>query len=93
LEIAMTLATDPQVLLLDEPLAGMGVAEAERMVELLLRLKPHHAMMLVEHDIDAIFALADHLTVMVNGTVIASGEPAAIRADRGVQAAYLGEEH
>jgi branched-chain amino acid transport system ATP-binding protein len=61
--------------------------------ELLLRLKPHHAMMLVEHDIDAIFALADHLTVMVNGTVIASGEPAAIRADRGVQAAYLGEEH
>ena len=50
-------------------------------------------MMLVEHDIDAIFALADHLTVMVNGTVIASGEPAAIRADRGVQAAYLGEEH
>ena len=93
LEIAMTLATDPQVLLLDEPLAGMGVAEAERMVELLLRLKPRHAMMLVEHDIDAIFALADHLTVMVNGTVIASGEPAAIRADRGVQAAYLGEEH
>ncbi|MFD1709915.1 ABC transporter ATP-binding protein [Ottowia sp. GY511] len=93
LEIAMTLATDPQVLLLDEPLAGMGVAEAERMVELLLRLKPQHAMMLVEHDIDAIFALADHLTVMVNGTVIASGEPAAIRADRGVQAAYLGEEH
>ena len=89
----MTLATDPQVLLLDEPLAGMGVAEAESMVELLLRLKPHHAMMLVEHDIDAIFALADHLTVMVNGTVIASGEPAAIRADRGVQAAYLGEEH
>ena len=93
LEIAMTLATEPQVLLLDEPLAGMGVAEAERMVELLLRLKPHHAMMLVEHDIDAIFALADHLTVMVNGTVIASGEPAAIRADSGVQAAYLGEEH
>ncbi|MBK6868531.1 MAG: ABC transporter ATP-binding protein [Burkholderiales bacterium] len=93
LEIAMTLATEPQVLLLDEPLAGMGVAEAERMVELLLRLKPHHAMMLVEHDIDAIFALADHLTVMVNGTVIASGEPAAIRADAGVQAAYLGEEH
>ncbi len=93
LEIAMTLATDPQVLLLDEPLAGMGVAEAERMVELLLRLKPQHAIMVVEHDIDAIFALADHLTVMVNGTVIASGEPHAIRADAGVQAAYLGEEH
>ena len=93
LEIAMTLATAPQVLLLDEPLAGMGVAEAERMVELLLRLKPRHAMMLVEHDIDAIFTLADHLTVMVNGIVIASGEPAAIRADHGVQAAYLGESH
>ena len=87
----MTLATDPRVLLLDEPLAGMGAAEAERMVALLLRLKPRHAMMLVEHDIDAIFALADHLTVMVNGAVIASGEPAAIRADAAVQAAYLGE--
>ena len=93
LEIAMTLATEPQVLLLDEPLAGMGVAEAERMVELLLKLKKDHAMLLVEHDMDAIFALADHLTVMVNGQVIASGSPAAVRADRGVQAAYLGEEH
>lgn len=93
LEIAMTLATEPQVLLLDEPLAGMGVAEAERMVELLLKLKKDHAMLLVEHDMDAIFALADHLTVMVNGQVIASGTPAAVRADRGVQAAYLGEDH
>ena len=93
LEVAMTLATQPRVLLLDEPLAGMGTAEAERMVELLLRIKPRHAMMVVEHDIDAIFTLADHLTVMVNGTVIASGEPAVIRADRGVQAAYLGEDH
>ncbi|MFM8609618.1 MAG: ABC transporter ATP-binding protein [Burkholderiaceae bacterium] len=93
LEIAMTLATDPQVLLLDEPLAGMGTAEAERMVALLLRLKADHAIMLVEHDMDAVFALADHLTVMVNGQVIASGGPAEIRADAGVQAAYLGEEH
>jgi len=93
LEIAMTLATEPQVLLLDEPLAGMGTAEAERMVQLLLRLKEGHAIMLVEHDMDAVFALADHLTVMVNGQVIASGTPAAIRADAGVQAAYLGEEH
>lgn len=93
LEIAMTLATEPKVLLLDEPLAGMGVAEAERMVQLLLRLKSTHAMMLVEHDIDAIFTLADQLTVMVNGTVIASGLPASVRADAGVQAAYLGEEH
>jgi branched-chain amino acid transport system ATP-binding protein len=93
LEIAMTLATEPVVLLLDEPLAGMGVAEAESMVQLLLRLKKDHAMMLVEHDIDAIFTLADHLTVMVNGQVIASDKPEAVRADRGVQAAYLGEEH
>lgn len=93
LEIAMTLATQPQVLLLDEPLAGMGVAEAERMVELLLRLKLEHAIMLVEHDMDAVFTLADHLTVMVNGQVIASGTPEAIRNDAGVQAAYLGEEH
>ena len=93
LEIAMTLATEPQVLLLDEPLAGMGVAEAERMVELLQRLKPAHAIMLVEHDMDAVFALADHLTVMVNGEVIAHGTPPEVRADAGVQAAYLGEDH
>jgi branched-chain amino acid transport system ATP-binding protein len=92
LEIAMTLATEPVVLLLDEPLAGMGVAEAESMVQLLLRLKKDHAMMLVEHDIDAIFTLADHLTVMVNGQVIASDKPAVVRADSGVQAAYLGED-
>ncbi len=92
LEIAMTLATEPVVLLLDEPLAGMGVAEAESMVQLLLRVKKDHAMMLVEHDIDAIFTLADHLTVMVNGQVIASDKPAVVRADRGVQAAYLGED-
>lgn len=93
LEIAMALATGPSVLLLDEPLAGMGTAEAARMVELLLRLKPAHAILLVEHDMDAVFALADRLTVMVNGQVIASGPPAAIRADANVQAAYLGEEH
>jgi branched-chain amino acid transport system ATP-binding protein len=93
LEIAMTLATAPQVLLLDEPLAGMGTAEAERMVALLQRLKEAHAILLVEHDMDAVFALADRLTVMVNGQVIATGTPAEIRSDAGVQAAYLGEEH
>ncbi|RYX94975.1 MAG: ABC transporter ATP-binding protein [Comamonadaceae bacterium] len=93
LEIAMTLATEPEVVLLDEPLAGMGVAEAERMVELLLKIKPDHAIMLVEHDMDAVFTLADHLTVMVNGQVIASGTPAAVRADANVQTAYLGEDH
>lgn len=92
LEIAMALATNPQVLLLDEPLAGMGVAEAERMVALLQAIKKDHAMLLVEHDMDAVFALADRLTVMVNGQVIASGTPAEVRADAGVQAAYLGEE-
>lgn len=92
LEIAMTLATEPQVLLLDEPLAGMGMAEAQRMVELLLNLKKEHAILLVEHDMDAVFTLADHLTVMVNGQVIASGSPAEIRASASVQAAYLGEE-
>ena len=91
LEIAMTLATDPQVLLLDEPLAGMGAQEAERMVALLLAIKKDHAILLVEHDMDAVFALADRLTVMVNGEVIASGTPAEIRADAGVQTAYLGE--
>ncbi len=93
LEIAMTLATQPQVLLLDEPLAGMGAAEAERMVALLLELKKEHALMLVEHDMDAVFALADHMTVMVNGQPIASDTPANIRANAQVQAAYLGEAH
>ena len=93
LEIAMTLATEPQVVLLDEPLAGMGAVEAERMVELLKSIKKNHGILLVEHDMDAVFTLADRLTVMVNGQVIASGTPAEIRADAGVQAAYLGEEH
>ena len=91
LEIAMTLATDPQVLLLDEPLAGMGTAEAERMVDLLLRLKQAHAMMLVEHDMDAVFRIADRITVMVNGAVIASGTPDDVRASAEVRTAYLGD--
>jgi branched-chain amino acid transport system ATP-binding protein len=93
LEIAMALATDPQVLLLDEPLAGMGTAEAQRMIELLQSLKATHAMLLVEHDMDAVFSLADVLTVMVDGRVISTGSPAATRMDKGVQAAYLGEAH
>ncbi len=93
LEVAMCLAGNPSVLLLDEPLAGMGAEEAERMIGLLHSLKATHAIMLVEHDMDAVFALADVLTVMVDGRVIATGTPSAIRADAKVQAAYLGEEH
>ncbi len=93
LEIAIALATEPQVLLLDEPLAGMGKEEADRMMRLLLSIKPHYAVMLIEHDMDAVFALADKLTVMVDGTVIASDTPDAIRLNPSVQAAYLGEAH
>ena len=92
LEIAMALATSPKVLLLDEPLAGMGLAEAEKMVALLTRLKQDYALLLVEHDMDAVFALADQLTVMVNGKVIASGGASEIRHNADVRAAYLGEE-
>jgi branched-chain amino acid transport system ATP-binding protein len=90
LEVAMTLATAPSVLLLDEPLAGMGAEEAEQMVGLLQRLASTHAMLLVEHDMDAVFALAQRLTVMVDGKVLASGAPAEIRANPLVQEAYLG---
>ncbi|MCX7140905.1 MAG: ABC transporter ATP-binding protein [Proteobacteria bacterium] len=92
LEIAMTLATRPRILLLDEPLAGMGSEDSARMVELLRKLKHAHAMMLVEHDMDAVFALADRLTVMVNGNVLESGTPEQIRASAAVQEAYLGTE-
>ena len=90
LEIAMCLATAPQVLLLDEPLAGMGAEETERMLALLHELKSGHALMLVEHDMDAVFRIADCITVMVNGTVIAHGTPDEIRNSPEVQAAYLG---
>ena len=93
LEIAMCLSTKPRVLLLDEPLAGMGAEETERMLALLDRLKPGHAILLVEHDMDAVFRVADVITVMVNGEVIASDTPAAIRTNREVQVAYLGEDH
>lgn len=93
LEIAMCLATQPQVLLLDEPLAGMGAEETERMLALLAALKSQHAILLVEHDMDAVFRIADRITVMVNGAVIASDTPVAVRANPKVQEAYLGEEH
>jgi branched-chain amino acid transport system ATP-binding protein len=91
LEIAMVLATAPDVLLLDEPLAGMGAEEAHRMIELLRKLKTDHAILLVEHDMDAVFAVADTITVMVNGQVLESGPPAQIRASPAVRNAYLGD--
>ncbi len=91
LEIAMCLATKPQVLLLDEPLAGMGAEETERMLAILQALKADHAILLVEHDMDAVFRVADQVTVMVNGAVIATDAPAAIRDNPQVQTAYLGE--
>jgi branched-chain amino acid transport system ATP-binding protein len=90
LEIAMCLATAPQVLLLDEPLAGMGAEETERMLALLKELKDGHAILLVEHDMDAVFRIADRITVMVNGSVIASGTPTEVRSSPDVQLAYLG---
>jgi len=92
LEIAMVLATAPEVLLLDEPLAGMGAEEAQRMVALLKTLAREHAILLVEHDMDAVFAVADVITVMVNGQVLESGAPAQIRASPAVRRAYLGED-
>ena len=90
LEIAMCLATQPQLLLLDEPLAGMGAEESQKMVELIRRVAESHAVLLVEHDMDAVFQLAKRLTVMVDGRVLASGTPEEIRANREVQTAYLG---
>ena len=91
LEIAMCLAIEPQVLLLDEPLAGMGAEETERMLALLDELKTGHAILLVEHDMDAVFRVADCITVMVNGSVIASGTPDFVRNSAEVRSAYLGE--
>jgi len=91
-EIAMALATRPRVLLLDEPLAGMGAEESARIVALLKGLVAGHAILLVEHDMDAVFAVADVLTVMVNGMVLESGTPERIRSSRAVQEAYLGTD-
>ena len=91
LEIAMCLATTPDVLLLDEPLAGMGAEETERMLALLQTLKAEHAMLLIEHDMDAVFRVADVITVLVNGQVIACDSPQAVRTNAQVRVAYLGE--
>lgn len=92
LEIAMALATRPRMLLLDEPMAGMGPEESVRMIALLRELKRDLTILLIEHDMDAVFALADRISVLVYGRVIASGEPAAIRANEDVRKAYLGEQ-
>ena len=93
LELAVALATRPQLLLLDEPMAGLGVSESARMVELLKALRREVTIVLVEHDMDAVFALADRITVLVYGRVIASGQPADIRSNDEVKRAYLGEQH
>ncbi len=92
LEVAMALATRPRLLLLDEPMAGMGIDESQRMIALLSTLKRRQAMILVEHDMDAVFRLADRICVLVYGRVIASGTPEEIRANPEVRAAYLGED-
>jgi branched-chain amino acid transport system ATP-binding protein len=91
LEIAMALATKPRMLLLDEPMAGMGREDSERMVALLKRLKGRETILLIEHDMDVVFALADRITVLVYGRAIATGAPEAIRANAEVRQAYLGE--
>jgi branched-chain amino acid transport system ATP-binding protein len=92
LEIAMALATKPRLLLLDEPMAGMGPEESTRMVEMLRKLKGTVTILLIEHDMETVFALADRITVLVYGRVIASGDPAAVRNDPAVREAYLGEQ-
>jgi branched-chain amino acid transport system ATP-binding protein len=93
LELAVALATRPQLLLLDEPMAGLGVTESARMVKLLQELRKEVTIVLVEHDMEAVFALADRISVLVYGRVIASGVPADIRQNEEVKRAYLGDQH
>ena len=92
LEIGLALATRPRMLLLDEPLAGLGPEESARMVDLIASLRGHSTLLLVEHDMDAVFRLADRISVLVSGRVVATGAPAAIREDPLVRQAYLGDE-
>ena len=92
LEVGLALATRPKLVLLDEPMAGMGPEESQRMIELIARIRAQVTVLLVEHDMDAVFRLADRITVLVNGRVIATGRPEAIRADAQVRRAYLGDE-
>ena len=91
LEVAMALATRPRMLLLDEPMAGMGIDESQRMIALLGTLKRRQTMILVEHDMDAVFRLADRIAVLVYGRVIATGVPEDIKQNPDVRKAYLGE--
>jgi len=93
LELAMALASKPRMLLLDEPMAGLGPEDSARMVAMLRELKKEVTILLVEHDMEAVFALADRITVLVYGRVIASGEPDAIRNNEEVKRAYLGDQH
>jgi branched-chain amino acid transport system ATP-binding protein len=93
LELAVALATQPRLLLLDEPMAGLGATESARMVKLLAELRREVTIVLVEHDMNAVFALADRITVLVYGRVIASDVPAAIRVNEEVKRAYLGDQH
>jgi branched-chain amino acid transport system ATP-binding protein len=93
LEVAMALATGPRLLLLDEPMAGMGIEESQRMIALLSSLKRRQTIILVEHDMDAVFRLADRISVLVYGRVIATGTPEEVRANAEVRAAYLGEDN
>jgi branched-chain amino acid transport system ATP-binding protein len=92
LEVGLALATRPRLVLLDEPMAGMGPEESQRMIALIGRIRAGVTVLLVEHDMDAVFRLADRITVLVNGRVIARGKPAEIRADKDVRRAYLGDE-
>src|SRR5687767_10469999 len=92
LEVGLALATRPKLVLLDEPMAGMGPEESARMISLIGRVRAKVTVLLVEHDMDAVFRLADRITVMVNGRVIATGSPEQIRADAEVRRAYLGDE-
>jgi branched-chain amino acid transport system ATP-binding protein len=93
LELAVALATGPQLLLLDEPMAGLGATESARMVKLLQQLRKEVTIVLVEHDMEAVFALADRISVLVYGRVIASGLPSEIRQNEEVKRAYLGDQH
>ena len=92
LEVGLALATRPKVVLLDEPMAGMGPEESERMIPLIAKLKAAHSVLLIEHDMDAVFRLADRISVMVQGRVIATGTPEEIRNNVEVKRAYLGDE-